>query len=113
MNTNDFNRYQRAAMITLAPEVKADKTKALNNAALGLAGEAGEVADHVKKVLFQGHTLDVAKVSKELGDILWYIAEAAWALDLPMALIADENIAKLAKRYPEGFTVERSVNRAE
>lgn len=85
----------------------------LLNGALGLAGESGEVADHLKKYIFQGHELDKQHLSKELGDISWYLATSAHALGIPLSTIFDENIAKLRKRYPEGFSMERSINREE
>jgi len=109
----EFNVYQRNAMRTLSEECKQDPDKALLNAVLGLCGEAGEVADHVKKHLFHGHVLHCEKLIDELGDIQWYLAEAAWALDTLLSYVADTNIAKLIKRYPEGFSSERSINRAE
>lgn len=85
--------------------------------ALGLCGEAGEVAEMVKKHIFHGHPMTAEKVillQKELGDILWYInygAERVAASSLTG--IKERNIAKLDARYPEGhFTSERSINRA-
>lgn len=83
------------------------------NAVLGLNGEAGEIADHVKKAVFHGHTLDHVALAKELGDILWYVAQAATASGFGLDEIAAMNIEKLRKRYPEGFSSEASINRAE
>jgi len=86
----------------------------LNAAALGLNGEAGEIADHVKKVLFHGHPLDEDtrdKIAREIGDILWYCAMGAKGIGLGLGEIATMNVEKLRKRYPEGFSVERSINR--
>jgi NTP pyrophosphatase (non-canonical NTP hydrolase) len=83
----------------------------LCNAVMGLCGEAGECIDLVKKYIHQGHELNTEKLIDELGDVLWYIAEAADALRIPMDTIAQRNIDKLIKRYPEGFTTERSINR--
>lgn len=85
----------------------------LLNAVMGLSGEAGEALDHVKKHLFQGHPLDEEKVKKEIGDALWYIVEAADAMDVSLEDIAAMNIAKLRKRYPHGFSAERSLNRPD
>ncbi len=85
----------------------------LINAALGLCGEAGEVADLIKKSEFQGHELSEEKLVEELGDILWYISEAARLINVSLCEIAEKNILKLKKRYPDGFSTERSVNREE
>ena len=105
------NEYQKLAMTTLNPDL--DKKDVLINAVMGLCGESGETIDIVKKHLFQGHTLDQEKLKKELGDIAWYLAEAATALDVDLEEIFAANIEKLKKRYPEGFDTARSVNRNE
>ena len=105
------NEYQKLAMTTLNPEL--NKKDVLINAVMGLCGESGETIDIVKKHLFQGHTLDQEKLKKELGDIAWYLAEAATALDMDLEEIFAANIEKLKKRYPEGFDTARSVNRNE
>ena len=107
----NLNEYQKAAQRT------SDKNMAkgmhLINGALGLAGESGEVADLVKKVYFQGHITDREHIAKELGDILWYIAEAATAIDYRLEEIAQMNIDKLLARYPDGFDPDKSMNRRE
>ncbi|MGN1021594.1 MAG: MazG nucleotide pyrophosphohydrolase domain-containing protein [Aristaeellaceae bacterium] len=105
----DVNEYQREAMTLLRPDLT--KQDALVNAAMGLCGESGEVVDLVKKHLFQGHPLDREKLIKELGDVAWYLAEAATALDVPLSEILQGNLDKLHRRYPQGFTVERSMHR--
>ncbi|MEO5904724.1 MAG: nucleoside triphosphate pyrophosphohydrolase family protein [Gemmatimonadaceae bacterium] len=110
----DFDTYQDLALRTASPESLTNPGAMLNNAALGLAGESGEIADHVKKVMFHGHPLDHAtcdKIAKEIGDILWYCAMAARAIDTGLGDIATMNIEKLKKRYPEGFSTEHSLNR--
>ena len=76
------NEYQKLAMTTLNPAL--DKKDVLINGVMGLCGEAGEVIDLVKKHLAQGHDLDVERLAKELGDVAWYLAETATALDLPL-----------------------------
>lgn len=107
----DANEYQRLAMRTEAPgRPQADR---LLNAALGLCGEAGEFGDTLKKWHFHGHPLDEAELRKELGDVLWYAALACDALGLELGEVMAENIAKLRRRYPEGFSAERSLNRSE
>ena len=87
--------------------------KTLQNAALGLAGESGEVADMIKKVSFQGHQLDEKHLAEEIGDILWYCALAATGLGIDLDDIAQGNVDKLMKRYPQGFDQERSIHREE
>ena len=103
--------YQRLAMTTLNPELS--KRDVLINAVMGLCGESGEAIDMVKKHLHQGHDLDKEKLIKELGDIAWYLAEAAYALDTDLDAVFDGNIAKLQARYPQGFDTERSVKRED
>ena len=105
----NVNEYQVLAMATLNPEL--NKKDVLINSVMGLCGESGEAIDIVKKWLAQGHDLDKDRLIKELGDIAWYLAEAATALDLPLEQILQANIDKLKKRYPEGFEVKRSMER--
>ena len=106
-----INEYQKLAMTTLNPALS--KTDVLLNGVMGLCGEAGEAIDIVKKHLHQGHELDKDKLAKELGDIAWYLAETATALDVSLEDVLAGNIEKLRSRYPEGFSTERSVNRNE
>jgi len=108
MNLDD---YQQLAARTLGRDRTHDQQ--LANAALGLTGEAGEVAEIIKKHLFHATPLDQEAVVKELGDCLWYIGAFATVLGLSMDDIAQRNIDKLRKRYPEGFDTERSRNRTE
>lgn len=72
-------------------------------AALGLAGEAGEVADEVKKIVGHGKRLNAGKLAEEIGDVLYYCAAACDVLELSLAGVAADNIVKLRKRYPDGF----------
>lgn len=105
----NINEYQKLAMTTLNKELS--KKDVLINAVMGLCGESGETIDIVKKHLHQGHELNKDKLIKELGDIAWYLAEAAYALDVNLSDILEENINKLKIRYPEGFSVDKSINR--
>lgn len=98
-------------MRTLNPELS--KKDILVNSVMGLCGESGETVDIVKKHLFHGHPLDKEKLVKELGDVAWYLAEAATALDIPLEEIFEKNIEKLKSRYPEGFDTEKSINRTK
>nr|UVM91720.1 MAG: dUTPase [Bacteriophage sp.] len=72
-----LNEYQTEAMRTASRTATAHEDNLLLNGVMGLNGEAGEVIDMVKKMLFQGHTLDKDHMAKELGDCLWYLAVAA------------------------------------
>ena len=105
-----INEYQKLAQRTANTKRPSDK---LENACLGLAGETGEVCDILKKYLFQGHELDRPHLIEELGDCAWYLAEAASGLGVSLEDILLQNIAKLKRRYPDGFDPERSVHRAE
>ena len=107
----EINEYQKLAMVTL--NKKLDKKEILTNSVMGLCGESGEAIDLVKKHLFHGHELDRDALVKELGDVAWYLAEAAEALEIPLEEIFERNIEKLKKRYPEGFSEEKSINRTE
>lgn len=100
------NEYQKRAMATLNPALS--RREVLINSVMGLCGESGEAIDIVKKWLAQGHELDKAHLAKELGDVAWYLAEAATALDMDLDDILRQNLDKLAARYPEGFDAQRS-----
>ena len=103
-----INEYQKLAMLTLNKEL--DKKDILINSVMGLCGESGEAIDIVKKWLAQGQ-LDKDHLAKELGDIAWYLAEAATALDLSLEDILQANLDKLKKRYPQGFDKNNSIHR--
>ena len=105
------NEYQLQAMATLNPALS--KKDVLINSVMGLCGESGEAIDIVKKWLAQGHELDKEHLAKELGDIAWYLAEAATALDLSLEHILQANLDKLKKRYPDGFDTQRSLTRLQ
>lgn len=85
----------------------------LINGALGLTGEAGEVADIIKKYIFHRHNLNREELIKELGDVCWYVALLSYTIGVPLEEILSINIEKLKKRYPEGFSEENSINRKE
>ena len=94
-----FNYYQLDAQRTANP---ADPIR-LATAGLGVAGEAGELANIIKKHVSHGHLLDLDHIKEEAGDVLWYLAEIAAALDMTLEEVALANIAKLKRRYPDGF----------
>lgn len=103
------NEYHELAMKTLNCEL--GKKDILINSVMGLCGESGEAIDIVKKWLAQGHELEKEHLIEELGDIAWYLAEAATALDISLEEIFQLNIDKLTLRYPEGFESKKSIQR--
>ena len=105
------NEYQKAAMETLNPAL--NQKEVLINSVMGLCGESGEAIDIVKKWMMQGHELDKEHLVKELGDVAWYLAEAATALNVPLEVIFQGNLDKLRRRFPNGFDTEASVNRKQ
>jgi len=125
--TVDFDEYQQHADRTsarrgftlynteppLTPEKNFSFVTRLAAAGLGLVGEGGEVSEHLKKWLTHGHSLNAQVIEKELGDVLYYIAEIATTLNLSLNSIAENNIDKLRKRYGEKFSTEKSINRKE
>ncbi|MBU6430120.1 MAG: nucleoside triphosphate pyrophosphohydrolase family protein [Cyanobacteria bacterium REEB65] len=81
--------------------------------ALGLAGEAGEYADLIKKHVAQGHPLDTEKAIEELGDLLFYVAWGCIHYGVTLSDVIGWNESKLNRRYPHGFTVEASIARED
>lgn len=105
------NDYQRMAMRTAGDyNTQYDM---LRNAVYGLNGESGEVIDILKKHEFQGHELDYDKIMDEAGDVCWYLALLASALNVPFEEIMLRNVQKLMERYPDGFDKNRSIHRVE
>ena len=109
MNMND---YQQAALRTAAPK---DKLNEVFHLVLGLTGEAGEIAEKTKKIVRDKKSdfsqLDLDDLTKELGDVLWYVAVLADHFDIPLADVADKNIAKLADRRKRGLIGGSGDNR--
>ena len=106
-----LDEYQAAAARTANPALASDQR--LLDAAMGLAEEGGEVLGLVRKHAFVGHALDRERVAAELGDALWCLAAVASALDLPLGAVAERNVEKLRRRYPDGFSGEASRRRAD
>ena len=104
-----LNEYQQLAQRTSNKELSKDEH--LFNGLYGLAGESGECCDLAKKHYFQDGRNIYADLIDELGDVLWYVVEIASALDVTLEYVAQHNIDKLRKRYPEGFDADRSLHR--
>lgn len=98
----EFNDYQESAAKTAVFDAK----DALTYLTMGLAGEAGEVSNTIKKVLRddRGHVSAARReeVAKELGDVLWYVAQLARELKLDLDEIAESNLDKLYDRMNRG-----------
>lgn len=105
-----LDEYQQLAARTIGTRTPTDQ---LSNMALGLAGEAGETADMLKKHLFHGKPLDADELIKELGDVMWYVAGMATAIGASLDDVAQRNVDKLRKRYPDGFSAEASARRID
>lgn len=102
------NEYQKEALRTAS-----GKCRSLANCAMGLAGEAGECADIIKKHLFHGHDLNKEHLAKELGDVAWYLSVCAHIIGYDLDDIFMLNVDKLRARYPDGFDAEKSRHREE
>lgn len=108
----DLQEYQDF-VIGLASEatIKSQETQ-LNTAALGLAGEAGEVAEHIKKFMFHGKAFDREAFINELSDVMWYLVLGAHAVGCGIQDIIDANVKKLNARYKSGkFTHEEFLKK--
>ena len=106
--------YQKFVDSTTSAESKKNQLARLNTAAIGICAEGGEFAEIVKKILFQGKPLtesSMIHMKKELGDVMWYIVQGCYGLDISLESVILENIKKLEARYPYGFEAIRSENR--
>lgn len=109
---DSFDEYQAEALRThIAQSSPELKQLQLAVYAMGIAGEAGEVADLLKKHVGHGHPLVKQALVKELGDVLWYITGLAHLAGSSLADVARCNALKLRARYPNGFSKEASQNR--
>jgi NTP pyrophosphatase (non-canonical NTP hydrolase) len=107
----NLDEYQRGAMRTAGSfRTFAERIQC---AALGLAGEAGEFADDIKKIVYHDAAIPTDAQAEELGDILWYLALAADALGYNLSTIAELNLDKLRRRYPDGFSPQASTERRD
>lgn len=105
----DFETFRTDVLRTVRSETS--ERDRLLIGALGISGEAGEVAEALKKMLFHDHPLDVEHLADELGDVMWYVVLLCDTLGLTLDEVLVGNVEKRRKRYPEGFTPERSIHR--
>ena len=110
----NFIDYQLAAYRTAPPGAPAQVE--LLHAQAGMTTELGEFASEVKRMAFYEKPIDdhmLGHMREELGDILWYVALAATALQVNLSELAEANIAKLRKRFPEKFSAAAAEARAD
>jgi NTP pyrophosphatase (non-canonical NTP hydrolase) len=105
-----LNDYQELAKRTMPPS---EWREQFLEAGIGVSEEAGEILSLVKKEAFHGHTYPAEKYADELGDLLWYLAFLATLKGLTLKEVAQQNVEKLKRRYPEGFSTEKSINRRD
>lgn len=98
MSLTDFNRYQKLANRSLY-----GNEQILTNCALGLASESGEVLELIQKYTFNNETMTKEQLTKELGDVLWYVSQIAQWANIPFEEVAESNIAMLEARYPDKY----------
>ena len=129
--TVDFKRYEKFVdavtsdsskdFVYLADRLveldrKGANIERLTTSGVGLAAESGEFLEIVKKMVFQGKPWSDANREHlliELGDVMWYVAQACMALDVDFEEVLEINVKKLEKRYPGGsFNIHKSENRA-
>lgn len=113
LNTNKYkgaDEYQKDAARTIMTPDNSDKM--LTHGLLGLGSEVGEVQGIFQKT-YQGHKVNPEHLIKELGDVLWMIAEICTACEFSMGDVMKINIDKLWERYPDGFDPDKSLHRKE
>lgn len=106
-----WKKYMKESQNTVNPNLSNDEK--IINACMGLAGESGEVVDIIKKVYFQGHELNKDELTKEIGDVMWYVALLLRETGLDMGEVLEYNVEKLNKRYADGFSADKSINRRD
>lgn len=106
----DGNKYQELAARTINPKLCQQDLE--RHALHGLAGEVGEIHSLYQKA-FQGHGFDPKHLVKEIGDLIWFIAELCTVYGIKLDDVMQMNIDKLIARYPDGFKEMDSVHRAE
>lgn len=111
--TNALDAFQAFCATRAGPLTVAKDPSVVPLHGLGLAGEAGEVCDYLKKHLLHHHPFSREKLTSELGDVLWYVGILAYLHDVKLSDVAAANVAKLKARYPEGFSVAASLARAD
>lgn len=113
MKASTYQELAKRTLIDKPDFVLTDTEAMIIWCTIGLTGEAGEVAELIKKGILHQHGLDRAALKKEIGDTLWYIAGLCSKLNFDMDEIMQANINKLLERYPDGFSPEDSKRRVD
>lgn len=103
-----LNEYQELARRTMNGTLRKEQT--LRHALFGMCGELGEIHSIYQKV-YQGHQIRREDLQKEIGDLLWFVAELCTVNGFALDEIAQMNIDKLKARYPAGFDADHSLHR--
>ena len=112
MNLNDYQKLAARTINKKLSHYAMARHALARHALFGMCGEVGELHSLYQKV-YQGHMLDLGHAKKELGDLLWFVAEFCTANGWNLEDVAQLNIDKLKARFPEGFEIDKSLNRAE
>ena len=105
-----LNEYQKLAARTINTNLTIRQQ--CSHALHGMVGELGEIHSMFQKT-YQGHEINEEHLVKEIGDLLWFIAEFCTSINVSLDTVGETNIEKLKKRYPDGFEVDKSLNRKE
>lgn len=117
VTSNESKNYSHFAARIFDLENQNFPTERLLTAAVGMSAEAGEFTEIIKKIFFQGKPVNeenLFHLKRELGDIMWYVAQACIGLNISLDEVMEMNVEKLVARYPGGeFDVHYSENRKE
>ena len=109
----DYEEFVRKLFKTTNSNGANDFIWNLTHSALGIGGEAGEVVDLIKKTFANNRTLDGDKLVKELGDLMFYIQAMCNTINIPLITVLQNNVDKLTKRFPEGYSDAAALARAD
>lgn len=105
-----FDEYQHLASRTINTDLS--MTECEYHSLHGMVGEIGEIHSLYQKK-YQGHVVDDTHLAKELGDLLWFVAEYCTAKGWDLEEVAKTNLEKLMNRYPDGFSINKSLHRKD
>ena len=104
MTLNEYEKFVESVAKPMQEQEVPSHILDMLHCVVGITGEAGELADAVKKHVFYSQQLDSANVQEELGDLMFYIQHFCNTIGLPLEYIISLNVEKLKRRYPNGYT---------